>query len=95
MNEELKKKVDTLVGFSRLAGGVLIIIGSILVFFATQAALDPNAVIEVNGVPTKEASDKIIAVVFTASFPILGLFLSFAPDQLMDKLAVKIIEKFN
>lgn len=95
MNEELKKKVDTLVGFSRLAGGVAIIVGSLLVFFAAQAALDPNAVIEVNGVPTKKTSDKIMAVIFTALFPILGLFLSFAPDPLMDKLAAKAISRLS
>jgi hypothetical protein len=54
MAAELQKKVDIVVGLSRLTGGTLIIIGSILVFIFVQAALDPNAVIEINGVPTKD-----------------------------------------
>ena len=45
MDKELKKKIDIVVGLSRLAGGTLILIGSMLVFVFTQAALDPNAVI--------------------------------------------------
>jgi len=53
MDAELQKKVDIVVGLSRLAGGTLIIIGSILVFIFVQAALDPNAIIEINGVATK------------------------------------------
>ena len=95
MDEDLKKKVDAVVGFSRLAGGTLIIIGCILVFFFIQAALDPNAVIEINGVPTKDPMDKIMAVIFAAIFPLVGLFLSFAPDKILDKLAAKIISRLS
>ncbi|MBO9490850.1 hypothetical protein J7384_19105 [Endozoicomonas sp. G2_1] len=92
MNQELKKKVDIVVGLSRLAGGTLIIIGSILVFFFIQAALDPNAIIEINGVPTKDFSDKLIAVIFSALFFVLGVVLSFAPNKALDKFAIKIIK---
>jgi len=70
MDEELKKQVDVVVGLSRLAGGMLIIIGSILVFFFIQAAQDPNAAIELNGVPTKDFTAKVGSVIFTALFPI-------------------------
>jgi len=91
MDEELKKQVDVVVGLSRLAGGMLIIIGSILVFFFIQAAQDPNAAIELNGVPTKDFTAKVGSVIFTALFPMFGIFLSFAPNNLLEKWATKII----
>ena len=91
MDEELKKQVDVVVGLSRLAGGMLIIIGSILVFFFIQAAQDPNAAIEINGVPTKDFTAKVGAVIFTVLFPLFGIFLSFAPSNLLEKWTTKII----
>ena len=91
MDEELKKQVDVVVGLSRLAGGMLIIIGSILVFFFIQAAQDPNGAIEINGVPTKDFTAKVGAVIFTALFPLFGIFLSFAPSNLLEKWTAKII----
>ena len=95
MDEDLKKKVDIVVGLSRLAGGTLILVGSILVFVFTQAALDPSASIEINGVPTKDQTDKIVAAIFTALFPLIGLFLSFAPAKLLDKWAAKNISRLS
>ncbi|MEP0355867.1 MAG: hypothetical protein ABJJ44_18100 [Paraglaciecola sp.] len=95
MDEDLKKKVDVAVGLSRLTGATLIFVGSILVFVFTQAALDPNAIIEINGVPTKDSTDKIVAAIFSVLFPILGLFLSFAPAKLLDKWAAKIIVRLS
>lgn len=95
MNEEDKKRVDAVVGVSRLAGGALILIGSILVYFFATAALDPNGVIEINGVPTKDQTSKIMVLIFACLFPILGLFLAFAPNRLMDKLAAKVITWFG
>jgi len=95
MDAELQKKVDIVVGLSRLAGGTLIIIGSILVFIFVQAALDSNAVIEINGVPTKDEGSKIIAAIFTGIFPILGMFLSFAPSKHLDKWVAKIITRLS
>ncbi|MEM5499298.1 hypothetical protein WNY77_17935 [Paraglaciecola mesophila] len=95
MDEDLKKKVDIVVGLSRLAGGTLILIGSILVFIFTEAALDSDAVIEINGVPTQDPMDKIGAVIFSALFPILGMFLAFAPSRLLDKWAAKIITRLG
>lgn len=95
MDENLQKKVDIAVGLSRVAGGTLILVGSILVFAFAQAALDPNAVIEINGFPTKDQTDKIMAAIFSALFPTLGLFLSFAPAKLLDKWAAKIIGRLS
>ncbi len=80
---------------SHLAGGALIIVGSILVFVFVQAVLDPYAVNEINGVPTKDQTDKIVAAIFSALFPILGLFLSFAPARLLDNWAAKIIGRLS
>ena len=80
---------------SHLAGGALIIVGSILVFVFVQAVLDPYAVIEINGFPTKNQTDKIVAAIFSALFPILGLFLSFAPARLLDNWAAKIIGRLS
>jgi len=91
MDEELKKRVDVIVGLGRLAGGMLILIGGPLVFIFAQAALDPNALIEFNGIPTNNKSTKILAVFLTCLFPIIGLLLAFSPSKLMDKMAVKII----
>ena len=91
MDAELKKKVDIIVGLSRLGGGTLIIIGSVLVFVFVQAALDPNAVIEINGVPTKDEISKIIAAIFSSLFPIMGLFLAFVPSKYLDKWVAKIV----
>ena len=95
MDAELQKKVDVVVGISRLAGGTLILIGSILVFVFVQAALDPNAVIEINGVPTKDEGSKIIAAMFSGLFPITGVFLSFIPSKYLDKLVAKIITRLS
>jgi len=91
MDEELKKRVDVIVGLGRLAGGMLILIGGPLVFIFAQAALDPNSLIEFNGIPTNNKSTKILAVFLTCLFPIIGLLLAFSPSKLMDKMAVKII----
>jgi hypothetical protein len=95
MDVELQKKVDIVVGLSRLAGGTLIIIGSILVFIFVQAALDPNAVIEINGVPIKDEGSKIITAIFSGIFPIIGMFLSFAPSKYLDKRVAKIITRLS
>ena len=95
MDAELKKKVDIIVGLSRLGGGTLIIIGSILVFIFVQAALDPNAVIEINGVPTKDESSKIIAAIFSGLFPLMGLFLAFVPSKHLDKWVTKIVTRLG
>ena len=95
MDAELKKKVDIIVGLSRLGGGTLIIIGSILVFFFVQAALDSNAVIEINGVPTKDESSKIIAALFSSLFPLVGLFLAFVPSKHLDKWVAKIVTRLG
>ncbi|KPZ54485.1 hypothetical protein AN391_02872 [Pseudoalteromonas sp. P1-13-1a] len=95
MDVELKKKVDIVVGLSRLAGGVLILIGSILVFFFVQAALDPNAVIEINGVPTKDESSKIFAAIFSGLLPLIGIFLSFVPSKHLDKWVAQIIIRLS
>ncbi|MFQ3204752.1 MAG: hypothetical protein ACI87I_002914 [Pseudoalteromonas tetraodonis] len=95
MDADLKKKVDVVVGLSRIAGGTLILVGSILVFVFVQSALDPNAVIEINGVPTNDQTDKIIAAIFSALFPIAGLFLSFAPAKLLDNWAAKLISRLS
>ncbi|WP_371185143.1 hypothetical protein [Thalassotalea maritima] len=91
MDEELQKKIDAVVGLARLAGGTLIIIGSILVFFFFQSAFYPNAVIEINGVPTTDQISKIIAVLFAAIVPLFGMVLSLTPNKTMDKWASKII----
>ena len=69
----------------------VIIIGSIIVFFFIQAAQDPNAAIEINGVPTKDFTAKVGAIIFTALFPLFGIFLSFAPSNLLEKWTTKII----
>ena len=95
MDAELQKKVDVVVGLSRLAGGTLILIGSILVFFFVQAALDPNTIIEINGIPTKDENSKVIAAIFSGLFPIMGMFLSFAPSKSLDKWAAKIITRLS
>ena len=95
MDAELQKKVDIVVGLSRLAGGSLILVGSILVFLFVQAALDPNAVIEINGVPTKDEGSKIIAAIFSGIFPIVGMFLSFAPSKHLDKWVAKLITRLS
>ncbi|MBD1389130.1 hypothetical protein IC617_06785 [Neiella sp. HB171785] len=95
IDKNLKRKVDVVVGLSRLAGGTLTLIGCILVFVFVQAALDPTATIEINGVPTKDQMDKIVAVIFSALFPIFGLFLSFAPARLLDGWATKIIDRLS
>ena len=95
MDAELKKKVDVIVGLSRLGGGTLIIIGSILVYVFFQAALDPKAVIEINGVPTKDENSKIIAAIFSSLFPILGLFLAFIPSKYLDKWVAKIVTRLG
>jgi hypothetical protein len=95
MDAELKKKVDVIVGLSRLGGGTLIIIGSLVAFVFVQAALDPNAVIEINGVPTKDESSKIIAAIFSSLFPLIGLFLAFLPSKNFDKWVAKIVTRLG
>ena len=95
MEEDLKKKVDTVVALSRLAGGMLIIIGCILVFVFVQAALDPKAVIEINDVSTSNQNDKILAVIFCSMFPIVGALLSFLPNKHLDKLVEKIVTSLS
>ncbi len=50
MDEALKKKVDTVIAFCRLGGGVSAIIGTLVLLFFIHAALDPNASITINGI---------------------------------------------
>ncbi|TLU61988.1 hypothetical protein FE810_13095 [Thalassotalea litorea] len=95
MNKENKKKVDVVVGLSRLAGGTLIIVGSLIVYFFAQAAFDPNAVIEINGTPTRDQNAKIGALIFICLFPVLGMFLAFTPDKFMDKWVAKVIARLG
>jgi uncharacterized membrane protein len=95
MTDNLKKKVDTIVGLSRMAGGILIIIGCIIVFFMARAALDPAAVIEINGVPTSDESKKIQAAISTGFIPLLGLFLAFLPDKYADKWVASLVRFFR
>ena len=41
MEEALKKKVDTVIAFCRLGGGIFAIIGTLILFFFVQAASEP------------------------------------------------------
>lgn len=95
MDEALKKKVDSVIAFCRLGGGILAIIGSLMLFFFVQAALDPNASITINVIVTTDQNAKIFAVVFCAFFPIFGLFLALISEKHLDKWITAIIKRFS
>jgi hypothetical protein len=95
MDEALKKKVDTVIAFCRLGGGMFAIIGTLILFFFVQAALDHNASITINGIATTDQNAKMFAVVFCAFFPIFGLFLAFVPEKHLDKWVTAIVKQFS
>ena len=95
MNDELKIKVDVFVSLSRLTGGAVILIGSLLFYSFLQSVLDANAVIEIGGVLTNNKVDKVIALVLASLFPLAGLFLVFVPRKYLDKWAVKIMSRLG
>ncbi len=95
MDEALKKKVDTVIAFCRLGGGVSAIIGTLILFFFIQSALDPNASITINGIVTTDQNAKILAVVCCAFFPISGLFLAFVPEKCLDKWVTALVKRFS
>jgi hypothetical protein len=95
MQDNLKKKVDTIVGVSRIAGGALVIVGCIIVFFMAKAALDPSAIIEINGVPTSDESKKIQAAIGSAFVPLIGLFLAFLPNKYADKWVASLLRRLG
>ncbi len=95
MDETLKKKVDTVIAFCRLGGGMFAIIGALILFFFVQAALDPAASITINGIATTDQNAKMFAVVFCAFFPVFGLFLAFVPEKHLDKWVTAIVKQFS
>ena len=95
MDEALKKKVDTVIAFCRLGGGMFAIIGALILFFFVQAALDPTASITINGIATTDQHAKMLAVVFCALFPIFGLFLAFVPEKHLDKWITVIVKRLS
>lgn len=95
MNEALKKKVDIVIAFCRIGGGMSAIIGTLILVFFVLAALDPNASITINGVATTDQNAKNFAVLFCAFFPLLGLFLAVVPEKHLVKWVIIIVKLFS
>ena len=95
MSEGLENKVDAFVRITRFTGLCLTVIGSIFFYSSVQALLDPNAVIEISGIPTTEQGDKITAVIVVSLLPLTGLFLSFVPSRYVDKWARRAMSNLD
>jgi methionine synthase I (cobalamin-dependent) len=72
----------------RFVGAMFTLVGGMLLFSFVSLLFDQNSTIIVNGVTTSEFSPKLHAVLFNASFVIVGLFCLFGPNKLFNKLFV-------
>jgi len=95
MDNEFQKKIDTIVGFARLGGGVMAIVGSLICFFFIQATIDANGTIEINGIPTSNFTAKLIATIVAAMIPLLGMLMALLPDRFLDNWAALIVKRLN
>lgn len=69
-------------------GVMFILVGGFLLFNFSLLLLDPESTITVNGVVTSEFTPKFHAVIFTASFTLIGVVLLFVPKSILNKLFV-------
>ena len=72
----------------RFIGVMFILVGGFLLFNFSLLLLDPESTIRVNGVVTSDFNPKLRAVVFTASFTLIGIVLLFTPSKFFNKLFV-------
>ena len=69
-------------------GVMFTLVGLFLLFNFSILLLDPESTITVNGVVTSEFNPKLRAVIFTASFTLIGVILLFVPKSILNKLFV-------
>jgi hypothetical protein len=74
--------------FYRFGGWWFLILGSIMLLHPLAVLLDPDATMNVNGIPRKELSVKIATVAFVSIGPLLGSLIVFTPKR---KLAGMIV----
>lgn len=72
----------------RLVGWWFIAIGGFLCFTFGNLMLDPEGVINYNGVDTTSYEIKRNAFLFTAMFPIIGAIVAFFPKRRLTKLLI-------
>ena len=72
----------------RFIGAMFTLVGGMLLFNFGVLLFEPNSTITVNGVVTSEYAPKLQAVIFNASFVLMGLFFLFSPSKLLNKLFV-------
>jgi len=72
----------------RFMGVIFILVGGFLLFNFSLLLLDHESTIRVNGVVTSDFNPKLRAVVFTASFTLIGIVLLFTPSKFFNKLFV-------
>jgi hypothetical protein len=74
--------------FYRFGGWWFLILGSIMLLHPLAVLLDPDATMNVNGVPRKELSVKLGVAAFVSIGPLLGSLIVFTPKR---KLAAMIV----
>ncbi|NQZ11300.1 MAG: hypothetical protein HRT35_29465 [Algicola sp.] len=72
----------------RFVGVWFFLIGGLLFYSMLTTLLDPEGVIIYNGVPTTDYSVKLGATLFAGIFVVVGLFLSFSTQKMLNKLFV-------
>ena len=69
-------------------GVLFILVGGFLLLNFSMLLLDPESTITVNGVVTSAFTPKLQAVIFTASFTLIGIVLLFVPKSVLNKLFI-------
>jgi len=72
----------------RFGGWWFLILGSIMLIHPLAVLFDPDATMNVNGVPRKELSVKIATVAFVSIGPLLGALIVFTPKKKLAGLMV-------
>jgi uncharacterized membrane protein HdeD (DUF308 family) len=88
-NEDNSLMLTILRGF-RILGWAFFIIGSIAFVDSLMAFRDPSAVIVVNHRETSDSHTKLVVMLATALFPLIGAVLAFTPSRLAEKFLALI-----
>ena len=90
------KRLGTgLLKFYRFLGVLFIIFACLMLYSSIPILLDPEATVRFNGVETTEFSKKMVFIVFSGLFLLMGLVLTFIPKALFQKLFTKNIKVLN
>jgi len=83
--EKIPLKIVRLAKRLRSTGWWFLVLGAIASIYPIAILFDPQATIQVNGVPTNDLFTKLGIAAFVLIFPVMGAFLAFTSKEKFER----------